>query len=475
MKARSIKVNAALNTVKQCCQVLFPVITIPYVTRVLGVDNYGKINFSNSIVSYFLLLASLGINSYAIREGALVRNNKKIFEKFSDEVFTINVISTIISYFVLFMVICIPQVGKYKSLILIQSLVIILTTIGADWVNSIYEDYLYISFRYILFQLIAVILLFIFVKTSSDYLKYALILVIGTAGGNVLNIFYIRRYVHLELVFHFNWARHLIPILVLFGNQVAITLYVNSDVTMLGLLSSERMVGLYSLSSKIYTVVQQVLNALLIVTIPRLSFYIGERRNEDFQKLADRVFRTLLTLMAPLVTGLFSFSKEIMELAGGEQYTIGSSSLKILSITLLFSLIAGYFTNCILLPKKLEKRILLITSTAAIINVFFNLIFIPTYGANGASITTLLSELVVSIWSYKIAKKFLIHRSMKRDIGSILVGCICIYFICYISELFLSGSMIIMILCSVIVSVLVYFIILFVLGNSVVRNKVRSI
>ena len=104
MKARSIKVNAALNTVKQCCQVLFPVITIPYVTRVLGVDNYGKINFSNSIVSYFLLLASLGINSYAIREGALVRNNKKIFEKFSDEVFTINVISTIISYFVLFMV-----------------------------------------------------------------------------------------------------------------------------------------------------------------------------------------------------------------------------------------------------------------------------------------------------------------------------------------------------------------------------------
>ena len=137
--------NAFLNMTKQICAVIFPLITVPYVSRILQRENYGKYNFGNSIVSYFILIAGLGIVNYAIREGARIRNDRKKLNRFANEVFTINIYSTIIAYILLFIIVHFSAKLKlYQPLIFVQSLSIILTTLGADWVNSIFEDYLYI-------------------------------------------------------------------------------------------------------------------------------------------------------------------------------------------------------------------------------------------------------------------------------------------------------------------------------------------
>lgn len=474
MKVRSVRKNAFLNTAKQVCQVLFPIITIPYVTRILGAANYGKINFSNSIVNYFVLLSSLGVTSYAIREGALFRDDKKKFREFSSEIFSINIVSTIIAYFLLFVLLFVPQISSYKSLILVQSLSIILTTLGVDWVNSVYEDYFYIAVRYILFQVISILLLFLFVRKSSDYLKYAAIIVLATTGGNLLNIFYIRRYTKLKLVFHFNWKKHLIPILVLFGNQVAVTLYVNSDVTMLGFLSSESTVGLYSLASKIYTVIQQMLNALLIVSVPRLAYYLGNNNSKKFNILAQSIQKSLLLIIIPLMTGLFSFADTIMKLAGGTQYLQGSNALRILSLALFFSLISAFYTNCILLPYKLENKILLITSAAAVANILLNVWLIPVGGATGAAMTTLISEVIVASWSHKIASKYLVtQKRLPRDATSLLVGGICIIAICFVSKKIFCNSMISVVI-AVIISAIVYLLILILFKNSIIMDEMEK-
>ena len=149
-KNKSIKVNAALNVTKQLCKVIFPLITMPYVTRVLQTSGYGKYNFGSSIVSYFILLAGLGISDYSIREGARVRDDKAKFQKFSEEVFTINLLSTIVSYAVLFALLLFSKkLLDYRLLIIVQSIPIILNTLGCDWVNSVYEDFFYITVRYI--------------------------------------------------------------------------------------------------------------------------------------------------------------------------------------------------------------------------------------------------------------------------------------------------------------------------------------
>ena len=169
MKAKSLKLNAILNVFKQGCSILFPLITFPYVSRVLGSDGFGKYNFAFSVADYFIIFAALGISSYAIREGAKYREDKAITERFCCEVFTINVVATATSLVILLMVLAFAKsLSPYSSLILIISSQMILATIGADWINSIFEDYLYITLRYIVIQVFSMLLIFLFVKGESD-------------------------------------------------------------------------------------------------------------------------------------------------------------------------------------------------------------------------------------------------------------------------------------------------------------------
>ena len=179
MEKISLKRNASLNGVRTVFAILFPLITFPYATRVLQVANLGKVNFSSSIVNYFLLMAGLGVATYAIRGGAGLRNNPEKLNEFGNQVFTINLISTMISYLFLFTVLfTVPSLADYRLLLLIQSMSIIFTTVGVEWIYSIYEDYLFITLRSLAFQVLSLILLFVLVKDTEDYYLYALITVI---------------------------------------------------------------------------------------------------------------------------------------------------------------------------------------------------------------------------------------------------------------------------------------------------------
>ena len=202
MKRKSIAVNAFLNGLRSLLNILFPLITFPYISRKLTVEGIGIYNFSNSIVSYFLMIAALGISNYAIREGAKYRNDKNKIERFSSEVFTINIASTLVAYVLLFLCLIIfSKLHSYILCILIFSLQIFFTTIGTEWIYQIYEDYTYITVRSIIFQIVSIILLFIFVKTPNDYLNYAAITVFSAVGANVLNFIHARQYCHIHLVF----------------------------------------------------------------------------------------------------------------------------------------------------------------------------------------------------------------------------------------------------------------------------------
>ena len=143
---KSLKVNMILNTIKSITSILFPIITFPYLSNVLGVENIGKYNFANSVIGYFVLIAGLGINTYAIREGAKVRNNKELIEVFSNEMFSINMWSSIVAYILLLPVVfLVPRFRDCKLLLLILSIQIVSRTIGIEWLYSIYEDYVYIT------------------------------------------------------------------------------------------------------------------------------------------------------------------------------------------------------------------------------------------------------------------------------------------------------------------------------------------
>lgn len=196
---KSLGLNAALNSLQSLLNLIFPLITFPYISRTLSVDGVGKYNFANSIISYFILLAGLGISVYAVREGAKLRDNREEFSQFASRIFTINIISTIISYIALFLVLILStSLQKYNIAILIFSIQIFFTTLGVDWIYTIFEEYGYITARNIIFKIISAILLFIFVKHRDDYLNYIVISVIASTGSYLLNFFMLRNFVILS-------------------------------------------------------------------------------------------------------------------------------------------------------------------------------------------------------------------------------------------------------------------------------------
>ena len=183
MNGKSLKLNAILNVIRQLSSILFPLITFPYISRVLQANSYGKISFGQSIISYFSLFAALGITNYAIREGSRIRGNKKEIERFSCEIFTINIITTTISYLLFFIILLLNRrLYEYKSLLIILSFSMFFAALGVEWIYTIYEDYLYITIRSLIVQIISVILMFVFIHSPEDYLFYAGITVFAAGG-----------------------------------------------------------------------------------------------------------------------------------------------------------------------------------------------------------------------------------------------------------------------------------------------------
>lgn len=469
MKKRSIGINAVLNGLRSVLNILFPIITFPYVSRVLLVKGIGIYNFSNSIVSYFVLIAALGINTYAIREGAKLRDDKSKITQFASQIFTINVCSTVLAY--LFLFICLiffSKLHSYLSCILIFSLQIFFTTIGTEWIYQIYEDYSYITIRSIIFQIISLILLFIFVRGPQDYLKYAAITVFSMVGSNILNFIHARKYCHIHLVWHFDWKVHLGPIIILFFASVANMIYVNSDITLLGLMKNNYVVGIYSVSSKVYQIVKTLISAILIVTVPRLAMLFGKQRMKEYKSILVKLSNVLVLLVLPASTGLFMLAREVVLIISGPKYLRSINSLQILCFAYIFSILAWILSDCVLIPAKREKCVLRSMSESAILNVVINLALIPFWNEDAAAFSTVLAEVCMFIVNYHYAKDLVkdvfTSKTLLHTFISSIIGCIGIILVCVLCN-YSFQSLIIRTIFSVVLSIIMYGAILILLKN----------
>lgn len=414
-KQKSLKLNAMLNIIKVGLSVVYPLITFPYATRILQVENMGKVSYGDSIIRIFMLIASLGITNYAVREGSKYRENKVKLNQFSREVFSINLVSTLLSYLCLF-IFCVVSVKMhdYASLIFVQSFTIIFATLGVEWVNAIHEDYVYITIRSVLIQTLGMVLLFFVVKTKSDYLKYAGLTVFVNGLVCVSNILHVRKYVSLRPTFKLNLKRHLKPIMLFFSNSIAVLIYVSADMTMLGWISGNFYTGLYAVSVRVYSVVKQMLGAIYMVTIPRLSKAAMLDDKTEFRELLTEISCFLLLLMIPMCTGLGVLSKNVIYILSGTKFLGATLSLQILSVSVFFAITGGVVTTCMNVPLGKEALNLKATTISAIANVVLNLVFIPWMQQNGAAITTAISELLVVIVCLYEFKDFWKYFEMRK-------------------------------------------------------------
>ena len=429
---KSLKKNTILNIIKTCSAIIFPIITFPYVSRILLPDNVGKFNFAQSFVNYFVLIAGLGLSTYAIRECSTVRNDKDKLSELSSQLYSINIITTIISYILLFIAMFFVKNADYRNLILIESTIIIFTTLGTDWMNSAMEDFKYITIRSVTFQFIALVLMFIFVREQSDYYKYALISAFSVIGPNVCNIWYRRKYCNLKFTLKIECKRHIKPIMLLFVMMLSQTIFNNVDITMLGYLKNDYQVGIYSVAYKVVRIISQVVQSLSYVVIPRLSYYFFNEDYENANKLLRKILSFNIALGLPIVTGVIMMAKDIIFIAGGESYVEAVSIIRILIFMFLFSLVGGSFLgSAIAIPTKKEKQYMIICVITAILNIILNAILIPKFNANGAAIASSINGLLIFILLLfvKYDKRIHIENVLKVFIAPI-VGCIFICFIC---------------------------------------------
>lgn len=475
MQKNSLKVNTLYSIIKSCSTIIFPLITFPYISRVLLTENVGKINFSSSIVSYFAMLASLGITTYAVRECSYVKEDKMRLEKTSSEIFSINILTTIIAYILLIVLLFIfPKLKSYNLLIVIQSLSIVFTTLGADWINTAMEDFRYITLRTFFFQLLSLICMFLFVKSPGDYLKYAAITVISSSGGNLVNIFYRRKYCKIKVGLHLNLKKHLPPILTLFAMILAQQIFVNSDTTILGIIKGDYQVGLYTTSVKIYNIINTFISSIAWVVMPKLATSFSKKDYININSILKFIIGFTCTVGIPIVLGLFLLAPEIIDFIAGPNYINASSSLRVLALALFFSLGWGVVMNMLLLPDGEDKVCLKACSISAVMNIILNLLFIPRYGLVAAALTTTLSQFIgLLVCIPKINKNITFYVS-KKFIVAVLAGSISIVVIFLFNRLLLLTNTLFLIL-TIFESSLVYFIIQLLLKNYWVEDMLKSL
>ena len=481
MKEKSIKVNAIVNAIKVIMSMIFPIITFPYASRVLGADNIGKVQFGSSIIVYLSLIAALGINTYAIREGSIIRNDKKRFQKFANQIFSINMLTTFITYIILLILLIIPtKLIDYRLLIAIQSLSILFSTVGVDWIYSIHEDYVYITKKTIVTQFISMILLFLFVKKSEDYYIYALISVIATGSVNIVNFIHARKYCKLRIVKNIELKKHIKPMIVLFSNTLAIKIYVNSDVIILGWMTNDFTVGLYAISVKIYDIIKNLINSITSVTLPRMSLYANKDK-EKYNNLLEKLIKTIFTLIVPAIFGIFILSKQIILIISGHEYIDANISLKILCMALGFATIGNVLISGILIPNKKEKYVFRATLIAAVLNICLNFIAIPLFKQNGAALTTVIAEFTVCTVAFYYARKIYKFHNLFRTIVISAISCVAIYAVFIAIKIFFE-NIFIQTMLTCILGVLVYGIASIILKNEImleiikqIKNKARKV
>ncbi|HEP1839294.1 TPA: flippase [Streptococcus suis] len=404
---KSIRINMVLNVLRTALTVIFPFIIFQIASRRLLAGNLGKVDFSLSVVNYFQLFAGLGVSVYAIRESGKFRATKEKLEQFASEVFTINIISTIVSYFFLLLTIFfVPKLQEYWILIAVQSLIIVSTTLGLEWVNIIYEDYKYITFRTLIFQLTTLILVFFFIREPSDYLLYAIFSMFGKVLPEIMNFYHVRkRHIEVRLVIDSKIWRHLVPILIIFVNSLVISIYVNLDTTMIGFFKTDIDVGYYSVAVKIYSAIKAIFSAIISVTVARISLYYSNGGKDKVERLLSLMINYFTLIIIPAILLFVSVADSTIYIFFGEAYSSSVKPLQLLCLGVIFSVYASTITNSIFLPLGLERFSLVATTLGALVNLLLNIFLIPIWGIIGAAMTTFFAEFIVFIVAYIYLQK----------------------------------------------------------------------
>ena len=400
-KKKSLKLNFIMNALLTMSSFIFPLITFPYVSRILLPVGTGKVSFATSVVSYFALFARLGIPTYGIRACAKVRDDKEALSKTVQELFIINMVMSVMAYLALFVAIAfVPRLQQEKMLLLIVSLTILFNAIGMEWLYKALEQYSYITIRSIVFKFIALLAMFAFIHNQKDYVIYGGISILASSASNVFNFLHAHRYVSVRPVGGYDFKKHLKAVVIFFAMSCATTIYTNLDTVMIGFIATDTDVGYYNAAVKIKTILVSIVTSLGVVLLPRASYYVENGRMEEFYRITKKAIHFVFLVATPMMVYFMLFAKEGICFLSGSAYIGSIVPMQIIMPTLLLIGLTNIMGIQMLVPLGREKVVLLSEIAGVIVDCILNALLIPRITSTGAAIGTLAAETAVWIVQY---------------------------------------------------------------------------
>ena len=413
--------NYLYNLSYQILTIILPIITVPYVTRIFTSEDLGNYGFCNSIVSYFSLFAMLGIGLYGTKQIAAARDVNSTFWN----IYAIQLIASLISIFVYVVaIVCIPTMSGIIPLILFISL--FSKIIDISWLFSGKEDFKKITVRNTVVKVVGVISIFTFIKNSEDLYLYILLIVIFDFLGQVVMWVPAKKFIKRPSFNTEIMKKNLHPIVLLFLPQVAISLYVVLDRTLLGLLGSYSDVGIYEQGQKLTSIIYKIVSSLGVVMLPRVANLLSERKEKEAQNMVKFSFILYNLIIFPMIFGLIAVNEVFVKLFLGKDFQDVKYVLYITTINIMLVAWTNILGHQVLVVRNKNKEFMLSTTIPAFVSVAVNIVVIPFFGYIGASITAVVVEILAFAiqWYYCrniINKNLLFNKDLAKIICSSLV------------------------------------------------------
>ena len=475
MQQKSLKLNFIMNAILTMSSFLFPLITFPYVSRILLPIGTGKVSFANSVVTYFVMISQLGIPTYGIRACAIVRNDEEKLKKTVYELFLINVVMSILAYIVFFVaLIYVPRLRADRTLFLITGTLIFFNTIGVEWLYKALEQYTYITVRSIIFKFIALIAMFVLVHDVDDYVIYGGISMFAASASNAFNFIRLRKIIGKKKVSQLNFKQHFKPVFTFFIISCATTIYTNLDNVMLGFMKDDVEVGYYNAATKIKNILVSIVTSLGTVLMPRASYYLQNGMEDEFYKLSKKAIKFVFLAATSMMIYFMLFAREGVLFLSGEAFEGAILPMMIVMPTLLFIGLTNIMGIQMLVPMGREDAVMISTFVGAIVELILNAIAIPILGASGAAIGTLVAEFVVLIVQLIYLRKDVAFLYNGQSYLKLLIALIAAFIAGCAVKLLISGIFIKLVI-SAMLFFGVYALILYILKEEIVTENVNKV
>ena len=441
MAKKSITRNYIYNMIYQVLILVLPLVTTPYLSRVLGAEGIGIYGYTYAVVTYFILFGSLGVAMYGQREIAYAQENIEARKKTFIEIvlfrFVTIAIATVFYYFFFI------KGAEYQIYYQILLLELIAAAFDISWFFQGMEEFKRTVTRNVLVRICSVSLVFILVKTKEDLAKFTLIYSLADLIGNLSLWLYVPKYVKGVKVKTINAFRHLPQIILLFIPQIANQIYKILDTTMIGALVADKAeTGYYEQGQKVIRLLLTVVTSLGVVMVPRMASTFMSGDNEKIKDYLKMSFRFVFFLAFPIMFGITSIAASFVPVFFGEGYDKVVILISIISPILLLMGMANVLGTQYLLPTKRQKEYTISVVIGLIVNFILNYILIKQYASIGASIATVISELVVVVIQYQYIKKDINFKTLLNLAWKYLVAGLTMFAVCFGVRLLLNANVI---------------------------------